>query len=135
LTHGDVVHFGKLKFRFVDRNSDDLRIQLNTRSEPQASASHTEVAQAVARVRVLNGSRAGEEQVLDKSYNTVGIPGVQVAVIAKRTQGYFLVPVTMGDDEVITRLNGAEVGAASLLLKDGYVLEIADMKLEFLLSD
>lgn len=136
LKHGDVVHFGKLKFSFVDRNSDDFRIELNANPEPPNTVSEAEVVvPTVARVRVLNGSRAGEEQLLDKAYNTVGMPGVQVAVIAKRTQGYFLVPVTMGHDEIITRINGAEVGAASLLLKDGYVLEIADMKLEFLLSD
>lgn len=132
LKHGDVIYFGKVQFRFVDENNDDHRTRVNTRPEPQAAVSQTPAVETVARVRVLNGARAGEEQILDKTYNTVGVPGVQVVVIANRSQGYFLVPVTMGHDDIITRLNGDEIGTASLLLKDGYVLEIADMKLEFL---
>ncbi|MCK5639191.1 MAG: FHA domain-containing protein, partial [Gammaproteobacteria bacterium] len=85
LKHGDMIHFGKQQFKFVDRNDEDHNVPLDTHTESQALVKTTEAAQAIARVRVLNGLRAGEVQVLDQVYNTVGISGTQVAVIAKRS--------------------------------------------------
>src|ERR671924_450627 len=47
----------------------------------------------LGRLHVLNGPIAGRALDLTKALITLGKPGVQVAVISRRPQGYFLTPV------------------------------------------
>ncbi len=44
-------------------------------------------------IQILSGPSAGKELPLSKPLTTLGKPGVQVAVIAKRPQGYFITHV------------------------------------------
>src|SRR5688572_3456 len=50
----------------------------------------TVVKQQVAAIQILNGPSAGREMVFSKNLTTLGKAGVQVAVIARRPQGYVL---------------------------------------------
>ncbi len=85
----------------------------------------------VGRVQVLNGPSQGKELVLNKALTTLGKPGVQVAVITKRPQGYFITHVEGATYPVI---NVQSVGAQAHSLNDHDVIEIAGVKMEFYLG-
>lgn len=86
------------------------------------------VAPAVGMVQVLNGQNAGKTLELTKSLTTLGKPGVQVAVITKRPNGYFITHVEGASFPVV---NGASVGAQAASLRENDVVEIAGVKMEF----
>jgi hypothetical protein len=83
----------------------------------------------LGRLTVLNGPIAGKELELTKALITLGKPGTQVAVISRRPQGYFLTHIeSSGGFPVV---NGAEIGAKAYQLKDGDMIELAAIKMEF----
>lgn len=82
----------------------------------------------LARLQVLNGPNAGRELELTKALTTLGKPGVQVAAISRRAQGYYLVHVDSADDQH-PKVNGQAIGQQAHLLRDGDTLEIAGTKM------
>jgi predicted component of type VI protein secretion system len=98
---------------------------------PEAPVSAVSSTEAVGKIQVLNGSSAGRELVLNKALTTLGKPGVQVAVITKRPNGYFITHV---EGKVFPIVNGATAGAQAFALKDHDVIELAGVKMEFYLS-
>lgn len=97
-------------------------------SPPPAAPVSTE---PVGRIQVLTGPSAGKELVLNKALTTLGKPGVQVAVITKRPQGYFITHVEGQQHPVV---NGQSVGAQAHGLSDHDVIELAGVKMEFYLA-
>ena len=49
-----------------------------------------------AKLQVLSGAFAGRELELSKALTTLGRPGIQVAAITRRAEGYFIVHVDSG---------------------------------------
>jgi pSer/pThr/pTyr-binding forkhead associated (FHA) protein len=82
----------------------------------------------IAVVQLLNGPNTGKELELTKSLTSLGKPGVQVAVIAKRPQGYFITHV-QGDRFPV--VNGKQLDAQAHQLNDHDVIELAGAKMEF----
>lgn len=97
-------------------------------SAPAPAAPAASAQANLAHVQVLNGPSAGKELVLSKALTTLGKPGVQVAVITRRPQGYFITHVEGLNHPVI---NGESVGAQAHALKDHDVIELAGVKMEF----
>ena len=89
------------------------------------------LAMAVGRIQVLNGSSVGRELILNKALTTLGKTGVQVAVITKRPQGYF---VTHVEGKVFPIVNGQSIGSQAFELSDHDVIELAGVKMEFYLD-
>ena len=58
----------------------------------------------------------------------IGKPGLQVAVITKRPNGYFITHV---EGATYPTLNGASLGAQARPLNDHDLIEIAGVKMEF----
>jgi hypothetical protein len=81
-----------------------------------------------AAVQVLSGAAAGRTLDLTKNLTTIGKPGLQVAVITKRPNGYF---VTHVEGATYPTLNGASLGAQAHPLNDHDLIEIAGVKMEF----
>jgi pSer/pThr/pTyr-binding forkhead associated (FHA) protein len=98
-------------------------VQASPVSAPVASA------QPVSKIQVLNGSSVGRELVLNKAMTTLGKPGVQVAVITRRANGFF---VTHVEGKVYPVLNNKSIGAQAYALTNHDVIEIAGVKMEFL---
>ncbi len=96
-----------------------------------ASQPVSPAAATVGRIQVLTGASTGKELVLNKALTTLGKPGVQVAVITKRPQGYFITHVEGQSHPIV---NGASVGAQAHALSDHDVIEIAGVKMEFYLA-
>ncbi len=81
-------------------------------------------------IQILSGPSAGKELPLSKPLTTLGKPGVQVAVIAKRPQGYFITHVEGATFPVV---NGKQLDAQAHGLNDHDVIELAGVKMEFYL--
>jgi pSer/pThr/pTyr-binding forkhead associated (FHA) protein len=79
-------------------------------------------------IQVLNGSNAGKTLDLTKSLTTLGKPGVQVAVIARRPHGYFLTHV---EGARFPSVNGIAIDTQAHELKNHDVVELAGVKMEF----
>jgi pSer/pThr/pTyr-binding forkhead associated (FHA) protein len=88
-------------------------------------------AQPLGAIQLLSGGNAGKELELTKPLTTLGKPGVQVAVLTRRPQGYFITHVE-GDKR--PTVNGQEIDAAPHSLKDHDVIELAGVKMEFFLK-
>ncbi len=86
---------------------------------------------ATGRIQVLNGSSLGRELTLNKALTTLGKTGVQVAVITKRSHGYFITHV---EGKVLPIVNGNATGAQAFELSDHDVIELAGVKMEFYLD-
>ncbi len=97
-----------------------------------AGAEHEHVAgEATARlasIQILSGANAGKEMDLTKPLTTLGKPGVQVAVITKRPQGYFITHVEGASFPV---LNGKTLDSQAHPLNDHDIVELAGVKMEF----
>lgn len=85
----------------------------------------------VGKLQLLNGANMGKELILTKALTTLGKPGVQVAVITKRPQGYFITHVEGVNHPIV---NGVSIGAQATPLKDHDIIELAGIKMEFYLA-
>jgi FHA domain len=81
-----------------------------------------------AAIQVLSGAAAGRTLDLTKNLTTIGKPGMQVAVITKRPNGYFITHV---EGATYPTLNGGSLGAQARQLGDHDLIEIAGVKMEF----
>jgi len=88
-------------------------------------------AQPLAALQLLTGPNAGKEIELVKNLTTLGKPGVQVAVITRRPQGYFITHV---EGAIFPVLNGKAIDAQARQLNDHDVIELAGVKMEFFLK-
>ena len=82
-------------------------------------------------IQILSGPNAGKELPLAKPLTTLGKPGVQVAVIAKRPHGYFITHVEGANFPVV---NGKTLDAQAHQLGDHDIIELAGVKMEFFLK-
>jgi pSer/pThr/pTyr-binding forkhead associated (FHA) protein len=87
--------------------------------------------QPLGAIQLLSGGNAGKELELAKPLTTLGKPGVQVAVLTRRPQGYFITHVEGAQRPTV---NGQAIGSAPHALKDHDLVEIAGIKMEFFLK-
>jgi len=115
--------------------------QIAPRVQPEP-LSHTATATGVnpanapnalplAKLQVLSGAFAGRELELTKALTTLGRPGVQVAAITRRAEGYYIVHVESGKDGDFPLVNGQPIGAQARKLVDNDVVQLAGVKMGF----
>ena len=92
------------------------------------SVSFAGAAATTATIQILNGPNAGKELALSKALTTLGRPGVQVAVITRRPQGYFITHVEGSSFPVI---NGKALGLDATALTNHDIIELSGTKMEF----
>jgi pSer/pThr/pTyr-binding forkhead associated (FHA) protein len=153
LQHGDVLTCGHHQLRFVEddaaqqdefertlviqpsaRPVDKIRAAVTTSAEATASrkpGGNGATAMKKARLQVLSGAFAGRELELTKTLTTLGRPGVQVAAITRRSEGYFLVHVDADSPDNYPQVNGAPIGANARKLVDNDVIQLAGVKMGF----
>jgi pSer/pThr/pTyr-binding forkhead associated (FHA) protein len=104
-----------------------------TAPKPAAAAAAPAAAPTpVAVIQILNGPNLGKELELSKNLTTLGKPGVQVAVLARRPHGYFITHVEGGSFPLV---NGSSIGEQPHQLNDHDVIELAGIKMEFYLKN
>ena len=160
LKNGDVIGLGKHELKYVNEHAtaDDeefektmiirpasataavtaLRTAQHAGTLPGQTTSPSPTASPsmpLGRLHVLNGPIAGRALDLTKALITLGKPGVQVAVISRRPQGYFLTPVE-GDSEGENYpiVNDLPVGPHPYHLHHNDIVELAGIKMRFVLN-
>lgn len=88
----------------------------------------------LAKLQVLSGAFAGRELELTKALTTLGRPGVQVAAITRRKEGYYIVHVESGEEDDYPLVNGQPIGAKARKLTDNDVVQLAGVKMGFFLE-
>jgi pSer/pThr/pTyr-binding forkhead associated (FHA) protein len=160
LQHGDVITVGHHQLRFVedDEAQDEFEktmvIQPSARPVEKVRNARAAVDQAApdtaapadgdarpiaangralkkAKLQVLSGAFAGRELDLNKALTTLGRPGVQVAAITRRSDGYFIVHVDGEKENDYPLVNGASIGAQARRLSDNDVIQLAGVKMGF----
>jgi pSer/pThr/pTyr-binding forkhead associated (FHA) protein len=161
LTHGDVITIGHHHLRFVDSQVESseqdefertLVIQPGQVNEARLKAATESVAPAQpapsapaaapsaydkaaparpAKLQVLSGQFAGRELELAKTLTTLGRPGVQVAAISRRADGYYVVHVESSKPGDFPLVNGQPIGPQARKLHDNDVVTLAGVKMGF----
>ncbi|NQV87132.1 MAG: FHA domain-containing protein [Woeseiaceae bacterium] len=88
----------------------------------------------LAKLQVLSGAFAGRELELTKALTTLGRPGVQVAAITRRAEGYYIVHVESGKEGDYPLVNGQPTGAKARKLQDNDVVQLAGVKMGFFMA-
>jgi pSer/pThr/pTyr-binding forkhead associated (FHA) protein len=81
-----------------------------------------------AMLQLLSGANAGKELELTKPLTTLGKPTVQVAVITRRPQGFFITHVEGANKPIV---NGKPIELQAHALNDHDIIELAGVKVEF----
>lgn len=146
LTHNDTVEIGKYKIKYlVDESGDYEKTMIMRPGGAQAAgapaaatasgfgglgaAAPAQPPAQPASIKVLNGAAAGREVVLTKVVTTVGKPGVQVASITKRPNGYAFAHV---EGATKPSINGVPIVGDSVPLRNGDVIELAGTQMQFI---
>jgi hypothetical protein len=152
LTHNDTVEIGKYKIKYlVDEGGDYEKTMIMRPGAAQSpygqpaphhaggaghaglgapfSAAPAPAPLQAALIKVLNGAAAGREVTLTKVVTTVGKPGVQVASITKRPNGYAFAHV---EGATKPSVNGMPLVGDSVPLRNGDVIELAGTQMQFI---
>lgn len=110
----------------VEHTSTSPGMQAAAHAAPQAAPA-AELPGAA--IQILTGANAGKELALTKTLTTLGKPGVQVAVIARRPHGYFITHVEGATFPVVS---GHTLEASKPHpLNDHDIIELGGVKMEF----
>jgi len=120
----------------------DIKVDVSVKMPEPEPPAHTSTAAGVdastapnalpsAKLQVLSGAFAGRELELTKALTTLGRPGVQVAAITRRPEGYYVVHVESGEEGDYPLVNGQPIGAQARKLADNDVLQLAGVKMGF----
>lgn len=163
LQHGDVITIGHHQLRFVDQQAGDdeadafektmvirpgsgdapskakvdeavSAAEQQAKTTPAAPPPPGATALPNAKLQVISGTFAGKELELKKALTTLGRPGVQVAAITRRAEGFFIVNVDSGPKGKFPLVNGTPIGPQAKRLNDNDVIELAGVKMGFFLS-
>ena len=154
LQQGDVITVGHHALRFIDGETEEPEDEfektmvISARDAgklvtpppvpaPAAAATSTTTqgfgngSLPKARLQVLSGQFAGRELELVKTLTTLGRPGVQVAAITRRADGFYIIHVESGRDGDYPLVNGTPIGPQARKLHDNDVVQLAGVKMGF----
>jgi pSer/pThr/pTyr-binding forkhead associated (FHA) protein len=137
LRNGDTIEVGKYKIRFhSDEEAGGFEktmifkpgMVLPPAMPRPAAAPAAAAAPLPAVIKVLSGAAAGREVALTKVVTTIGKPGLAVASITRRNNGFVLAHVE-GPDMPLH--NGQRIGGTPVPLHNGDRLELAGTEMQF----
>ncbi len=153
LAHNDTVEIGKYKIKYLVEEGNDYEKTMIMRQgggvgmgsgvphTPYNQTSHMPSLPALgqqpapaaamalaASIKVLSGAAAGKSVTLTKVVTTVGKPGVQVASITKRPNGYVLAHV---EGALRPSINGVALVTDTAPLSNGDLIELAGTQMQF----
>jgi len=91
-------------------------------------------ASASAVIEIKNGAKSGQVLPIDKPVTTLGRPGIQIAAIMKKPEGYFLMHIESDENIGPPKLNKSSIGDEPVLLKSGDALNVAGIDVQFMQS-
>ena len=129
LNHGDLIKIGRHEFKFVGDVATEF--ERTVMISPQTAKKENSDTILKYQVAIISGPKVGEVIALSKPYTTLGSPGGQVAVIAKRGSKFYLMPMSGTTNAKPPVLNNSAIGVKSELLTIGDVIEVSGTRLEF----
>lgn len=159
LMHGDVISLGRVSIKYLSQEEPDAGLDRTQVLRPGQSGAPPEAGNArispafdqtvadmglgsvaigagkplLGKLRVSSGSNQGKEMELTKALTTIGKPGVQVAAITRRADGYYIVHVGGGSGPRRPIVNGVEIDTQARKLADRDRIELAGTAMEFVL--
>jgi hypothetical protein len=98
-------------------------VVLRPKKKPAAIAAKT-ISPKIATLHFFRGPNKGDSKIIDRSLYTIGQPGGEVAAIARRSQGFYLLPITSSSHP---KINNIEIeGGSGVQLSEGDVVEVGD---------
>lgn len=154
LSHGDVITLGRNSLRYEGEHSGgedefektmilkpgqfgaafDSQVKHAAETSGAQPAAAAPAKPVLGKLRVATGPSTGKELELTKALTTIGRPGVQVAAITRRTDGYYIVHVGGQSGGKRPIVNGAEIDTQARKLVHNDSIELAGTKMNFLLS-
>ncbi|WP_186297778.1 FHA domain-containing protein [Sedimenticola selenatireducens] len=118
----------------VEEEEDDLdkTVVIQPAAVAAARKKHAKTARKLlpksATLRFFRGPNKGNMERIDRSLFTIGKPGENVAVIARRPQGFYLLHI---GGSSFPRINNKEIDSkGGVQLQEGDVLEVGDFMAE-----
>lgn len=156
LNAGDLITIGQHQLKFVSEQSQEGDLEKTVVIRPYAvgmegtaafeaaalekeqqqkelssNSAGTSAEGRPALLQLLSGPNNGKKMALNKSITRLGKPGEQVAAIAKRPAGYFI--MHLGGDTPQPQLNGSGVGTQAVALKHGDIIEVGKIRMKIMI--
>ncbi len=135
LKHDDEIRLGKHTLLFttepVDELSEDYEVPETV--DPEQGGAVTQSSKEKPKhawLQILNGANVGKTINLSRNLTNLGKAGVQMAVIARRGDGFFLSHL---EGEHAPSVDGQNIGDKSWKLEDGNIIKIGNVKMQFTL--
>ncbi|MEE9320562.1 MAG: FHA domain-containing protein [Granulosicoccus sp.] len=102
--------------------------------QPMHDLDSSQAASRGAVIEIKNGAKSGQILPIDKPVTTLGRPGIQIAAIMRKPDGYFLMHIESDDSVDRPTLNQDSIGDEPVMLHSGDELNVAGIDVEFMLS-
>jgi len=144
LHDGDVISLGQHKLEYVNELTAKGAGQVSNRTMVIGGDAKVAAKQrmtdtqikaqelANARVRIASGSNEGKELLLTKPVTTLGQPGVVVAAISRKDDGFYIMLVEGDDEQKHPQVNGETIDQDARLLNPGDNINIGGIRMQFL---
>ncbi|MEA3410405.1 MAG: FHA domain-containing protein [Pseudomonadota bacterium] len=144
LHNGDVISLGQHKLEYVNELTAKDAAQVVDRTmviggdakvaaKQRMTATQAKAQElANARVRITSGSNEGKELLLTKPVTTLGQPGVVVAAISRKDDGFYIMLVEGDDEQKHPQVNGETIDQDARLLNPGDNINIGGIRMRFL---
>lgn len=100
--------------------------------ESPPEASDNQPSGVKAALQLLSGTNVGKRLTLSKPLTRLGKPGAQVAAIQMRSNGCYVFNIPGSGKP--PKLNGKDLGAKAVMLKDGDLLEVGNVRMKYIQS-
>lgn len=132
LQHDDEIRVGKHSLQFTTDLPDMVdEQQSEEESADEPLPTFQRGSQKHAWLQILNGANVGKTISLNRTLTNLGKTGVQLAVISRRGEGYYLSHL---EGESPPSVDGVSIGDRSVPLQDGNIIRIGHIKMQFTLA-
>lgn len=150
LSDGEEISIGRNTLKYLGRAAEDMDKTMVLKSGTYVAAAKPDSPAAalaatgahempskpvLGKLKVISGSNQGKELELTKALTTIGKPGVQVAAITRRADGYYIVHVGGASGGKRPLVNGMEIDANAHKLVGHDKIELAGTQMEFLIVE
>jgi len=130
LQDGDLMHIGHYAMRYERSSGEVVEADLEEEGDVEVCRSSEEIgiAPKSANLFFLSGPHKDENKVIDGSLYTIGQPGGDVAVIARRPQGFFLLHI---GGNSYPGINGEQITSThGIQLEEGDIVSVGSIEAE-----
>lgn len=150
LRDGEEISIGRNTLKYQGRVAEDMDktmilkpgAYIAAAAKPEVAAAHlatggheAPLKPVLGKLRVTSGANQGKELELTKALTTLGKPGVQVAAITRRADGYYIVHVGGVAGGKRPLVNGTEIDTNARKLAARDRIELAGTQMEFVIVE